>query len=154
MHSLHGQTMCLKGPRHILIPPSNVALASFSDNKMAKGLQHFDDTDSADWSTYAADKLAFHEVRIPKGNWQDAPCPCQIYLKDYICKHILWMGLCLWLPHCTAPPDTKKIILGSKKHRGRPSIARRALFVQLLCLKLGVSMTYLFFISLGALRLT
>jgi hypothetical protein len=48
--------------------------------------------------------------------------------KDYICKHVVGMGI--RLKQCIPPAAAKSVPIGAKRKRGRPARAKKALLVQ------------------------
>jgi len=60
--------------------------------------------------------------------WRTATCTCPSFLKSYVCKHIV--GMCIRLKYCKPPPEAKNVAIGTKRKRGRPSKARKALLLQ------------------------
>ncbi|CAF0964252.1 unnamed protein product [Adineta steineri] len=61
-------------------------------------------------------------------NWKTSKCSCPAFLKDYICKHMV--GMAIRLKICKPPAAAKAIPINSKRKRGRPAKAKRALVVQ------------------------
>jgi predicted DNA-binding antitoxin AbrB/MazE fold protein len=61
-------------------------------------------------------------------DWRKAKCNCPMFLKNYICKHIVGMAIRLKL--CKPPPAAKTIPIGEKRKRGRPAKAKPALLLQ------------------------
>ena len=57
-----------------------------------------------------------------------ATSTCPFYLKNDSCKHIL--GLAIRLKYCEPPVQAKKGPLGTKRKRGRPALAKKALLTQ------------------------
>ncbi len=60
--------------------------------------------------------------------WRKGTCTCPSFLKNYICKHII--GMSIRLKYCKPPPEAKNVEIGTKRKRGRPSKAKKALLVQ------------------------
>jgi hypothetical protein len=60
--------------------------------------------------------------------WRTATCTCPSFLKNYICKHVI--GMSIRLKYCKPPPEAKNVEVGTKRKRGRPSKARKALLLQ------------------------
>ena len=60
--------------------------------------------------------------------WRTATCTCPSFLKNYICKHVI--GMSIRLKYCKPPPEAKNVEIGTKRKRGRPSKARKALLLQ------------------------
>ncbi|CAF1126862.1 unnamed protein product [Adineta steineri] len=61
-------------------------------------------------------------------NWRKSKCNCPAFLKNFICKHVVGMGI--RLKHCKPPAAAKTVPIGEKRKRGRPSRAKTALLVQ------------------------
>jgi hypothetical protein len=60
-------------------------------------------------------------------SWKCSKCNCPVFLKNFICKHVVGMGI--RTKKCKPPYDKEKL-LGRKMKRGRPTLARQALLVQ------------------------
>ena len=61
--------------------------------------------------------------------WQSkSKCNCPVFMKQYICKHIV--GIALRLKLCKPPASAKNVPLGQKPSRGRPAKAKKALLTQ------------------------
>jgi len=60
--------------------------------------------------------------------WRKATCTCPSFLKNYICKHII--GMSIRLKYCKPPQEAKNVEIGTKRKRGRPSKAKKALLTQ------------------------
>ncbi len=58
--------------------------------------------------------------------WIKSTCTCPIYLKNFICKHIV--GLAIRLKKYEVVPEAKSIPIGEKRKRGRPAQAKKALY--------------------------
>ena len=61
-------------------------------------------------------------------SWRKAKCNCPAFLKNYICKHVVGIGI--RLKHCKPPSAAKAVPIGEKRKRGRPAKAKMALLVQ------------------------
>lgn len=59
--------------------------------------------------------------------WRTVTCTCPSFLKNYICKHVI--GMSIRLKYCKPPPEAKNVEIGTKRKRGRPSKARKALLL-------------------------
>ena len=67
-------------------------------------------------------------VELQKSDdWQDGTCTCPIFLKRFICKHIV--GLAIRSKRVKPPSAAKQIPIGQKPSRGRPKQAKKALLV-------------------------
>ena len=62
--------------------------------------------------------------------WRTATCTCPSFLKNYLCEHFI--GISIRLKYCKPPPEAKTVTveIGTKRKRGRPSKARKALLLQ------------------------
>ena len=60
--------------------------------------------------------------------WRKSKCNCPAFLKNYICKHVVGMGI--RLKQCKPPAAAKTVPIGEKRKRGRPAKAKTALLVQ------------------------
>ena len=65
-----------------------------------------------------------------ENNWKKSTWTCPIYLKQYICKHII--AICIALKKCGTqlPPAAKSQPVGTTRRPGRPRLAVRALLEQ------------------------
>ena len=63
---------------------------------------------------------------IQIGENQNVTAPA--FLKNYICKHVVGMGI--RLKQCKPPAAAKTVPIGEKRKRGRPAKAKTALLVQ------------------------
>ncbi|CAF4102953.1 unnamed protein product [Adineta steineri] len=61
-------------------------------------------------------------------NWRKSKCNCPAFLKNFICKHVVGMGI--RLKHCKPPAAPKTVPIGEKRKRARPAKAKTALLVQ------------------------
>lgn len=60
--------------------------------------------------------------------WRKAKCSCPAFLKNYICKHVVGMGI--RLKRREPPPAAKTVPTEEKRKRGRPAKAKPALLLQ------------------------
>lgn len=60
--------------------------------------------------------------------WRDGRCTCPVFLKNYMCKHLL--GVAIRFKYIHPPLEAKNLEIGKKRKRGRPSKAKKALIVQ------------------------
>ncbi|CAF4368506.1 unnamed protein product [Rotaria sp. Silwood2] len=60
--------------------------------------------------------------------WKEATCTCPSFMKKFICKHTI--GISIRLKYCKPPPEAKNVTIGTKRKRGRPSKAKKALLIQ------------------------
>lgn len=61
-------------------------------------------------------------------NWINGQCNCPSFLKDYICKHVVGIAMCLKL--FEPKFEAKQIPLDERRKRGRPKLAKKALIKQ------------------------
>lgn len=75
-------------------------------------------------------KNAFRAWRVDtsENEWMKWTCNCPVFKKEYICKHVI--GIALRLKEVKAPIEAKTVSIGSKRKRGRPAKAKKALLVQ------------------------
>lgn len=81
-----------------------------------------------DWKTFDEFKTnAFMgwSTIIPENNWIDGRCNCSMFLKQYMCKHIV--GIAIRRRLCEVRYESKQIPIGQKRKRVRPKLAKRAL---------------------------
>lgn len=65
---------------------------------------------------------------IDRDSWIESKCNCPAFMKKFMCKHIL--GIAIRLKYCCVPQEAKNLPIGSKRKRGRPAKAKKALLVQ------------------------
>jgi hypothetical protein len=81
------------------------------------------------FTTFQQFKKSFSIWRLEDGsNWNNAKCNCPAFLKNYICKHVVGLGI--RLKQCRPPAAAKHVPIGQKRKRGRPAKAKKALLVQ------------------------
>ena len=73
-------------------------------------------------------KYEIENEKLEIKNWRSATCNCEGNLKNYICKHVVGMGMILKL--VKPPPAAKDVPLGEKRKRGRPAKSKKARIVQ------------------------
>ena len=68
-------------------------------------------------------------VDIPDDDsWTNGTCSCPVFLKQYVCKHLI--GVAIRLKKAKPPAAAKSIPIGQKRRRGRPKLAKPALLSQ------------------------
>jgi hypothetical protein len=83
------------------------------------------------YSSFNQFKNHFNQWKLESSNpsdWKSFNCTCPAFSKNFICKHVVGMGIRLKL--CKPPSIAKNIPLGQKRKRGRPSKAKKALLIQ------------------------
>lgn len=82
------------------------------------------------WTTFDQFKnRAFIGWKIVwEDNWRNSVCNCPVFMKNYICKHVVGIGIRKSL--IEVPMEAKTVPIGKKRPRGRPPKARKALIVQ------------------------
>ena len=60
--------------------------------------------------------------------WRASTCTCPFFLKNQICKHVI--GMSIRLKYYKPPREAKNVEIGTKRERGQPSKARKALLLQ------------------------
>lgn len=80
------------------------------------------------FDTYISGISRLWLVKFDSRNWNKSSCTCPIFLKTYICKHII--GLAVKLNIFELTPQAKSLPLGVKRKRGRPALAKKALVTQ------------------------
>jgi len=80
--------------------------------------------------TYKSVYFQIWRVCLPSNGeeWRKGTCTCPSFLKNYICKHII--GMSIRLKYFKSPPEAKTVAIGSKRKRGRPCKAKKALLTQ------------------------
>jgi hypothetical protein len=82
---------------------------------------------SSTFDDYSKHRKSLWLITITDNQWEKAKCNCPVYLKRYVCKHTVGLGIRLGLTD--APLHAKNILIGQKRKRGRPSKAKPALVV-------------------------
>lgn len=59
-----------------------------------------------------------YKTNIPKEDWHNGICNCPIFMKQFICKHIVGMAIRLKLTK--PPPEAKNLPIGAKRKPGCP----------------------------------
>lgn len=67
-------------------------------------------------------------IDFDTSDWKHSECTCPHFLKTFICKHILGLGIRQGL--LKPPAAANPTILGEKRKRGRPAAVKKALIVQ------------------------
>jgi len=83
------------------------------------------------FTTFNQFKKSFHIWCMEVENdshWRTSKCNCPAFLKNYICKHVVGMGI--RSKSCKPPAAAKTVPIGEKRKRGRPAKAKPALLVQ------------------------
>jgi hypothetical protein len=86
---------------------------------------------SCNFDSFSQFKDYFKICKIEASNflsWKTSKCNCRNYLKNYICKHVVGIGI--RLKQCKPPIEVKNIQLGQKPKRGRPAKSKKALLKQ------------------------
>lgn len=87
-------------------------------------------TDTLEWDTfqeYRSNVFKGWSTTVTK-DWINGTCNCPIFLKDYMCKHVYGIAICLKL--VVPRIEAKQIPLGQRRKRGRPKLAQKALIKQ------------------------
>jgi hypothetical protein len=99
-----------------------VVVQKYVESFLMHSWEHFDDYVSVRNSVYELKKISI-------GNNCSYMCSCRVFMKQRICQHAL--GLAIRLREVEAPDHAKCYpVLGQKRKRGRPSIAKQALIRQ------------------------
>lgn len=86
-----------------------------------------------DWTTfeeYTVQNFSFYNLRVSNDGerWKEGVCNCPSFHKYYICKHVV--GVAIRRKKIDAPAAARNVIIGQKRTRGRPALAKRALIIQ------------------------
>jgi len=109
----------------IAVESSSQPIADVTERKIVKGTEPSEDEN---FETY---KKIFSKwtVKLSKSHTMyESSCDCSTYLKEYLCKHIVGLGMRFKL--ITVPPEAKTVPIGEKRKRGRPSKTKPAWMVQ------------------------
>lgn len=77
------------------------------------------------WKLFTERSSVLYSLFLPSDNWQKGTCTCRIFLKDFICHHIV--GLAIKNGLAVAPPTASQIPLGKTRGQGRPCKVKPAL---------------------------
>jgi hypothetical protein len=81
------------------------------------------------FTTFLQIKKSFRISQLEESsNWKNSKCNCPAFLKNYICKDVVGMGI--RLKQCKPPAAAKSVPIGQKRKRDRPAKAKKALLVQ------------------------
>lgn len=80
-------------------------------------------SDVNNFDDYMTKRGTYFKLPLPIDNdqWKDGACMCPMFLKNYICKHLL--GTAIRCKFVCPPPEAKNLEIGMKRKRGRPSKA-------------------------------
>lgn len=103
--------------KHYYLPAGAENQVEADDFEMyqARSWETFDD--------FCKNQFSIWKVFMPKGSMQGASCSCPIFLKEYLCKHIL--GMAVRLQFVSLPDDLN--VMGKKRKVGRIAKAGPAL---------------------------
>lgn len=114
---------------------SNIsAVSSHDDNRITYTFSAADVRVNNPWQSFEDYRHSLVIVKtvfidpITEENWMSAECDCGIFLKNYMCEHII--GIALRLKRTFAPPEAKTVPIGQKRKRGRPAKCKPALIIQ------------------------
>ncbi|XP_035711288.1 uncharacterized protein LOC118436791 [Folsomia candida] len=80
------------------------------------------------WKTFDTYKMCLNRLWLVKFNasrWIKSSCSCPVFLKMYVCKHVL--GIAIVNKQYEVCPEAKTVPIGTRRCPGRPSKARKAL---------------------------
>ncbi|XP_077298239.1 uncharacterized protein LOC143919681 [Arctopsyche grandis] len=114
------KTVCDGAKKIYLIPGGEYN--EISQNLLEEREDNFDE--------YLKNKGSYYTLTLPIDNdkWEDGECTCPMFLKNYMCKHLL--GIAIRLKFVRPPPEAKNLEIGMKRKRGRPSRTKKTLIVQ------------------------
>lgn len=69
-----------------------------------------------------------YKINLPQESWDMGTCNCSVFMKQFICKHVV--GLAIRLKLTKPPTEAKNLPIGAKRKPGRPSKAKKALIIQ------------------------
>ncbi len=103
---------------------NNTTVRKYSDSSKSFQFTSFDEYHKIIFSTW---HVQFH-ANSDTTNWRKGKCSCPAFQKSYICKHLI--GLASRLKILVIPDVAKNLMVGTKRKRGRPALARPALEYQ------------------------
>ena len=83
------------------------------------------------WNTFKELKNCNYSIWIVTiifDNLQTSTCTCPTFFKQFSCKQVLGMQICLKL--VDVPPQVESVPFGQKRKRGCPALATKALIIQ------------------------
>lgn len=86
-------------------------------------LDHYVDTATSIWKIILSKNCS-----VENEEWKNGICNCPVFYKEYMCKHLI--GISMRNKFCKIPLIAKNIPIDTKRKRGRPSKAKKALIVQ------------------------
>ena len=83
-----------------------------------------------DFDEYIKKKGSYYYLTLPVDDdkWKDGDCTCPMFLKNYMCKHLLGIAIQCKLVH--PPPEAKNLEIGTKQKRGRKKKKKKAFIIQ------------------------
>lgn len=120
----------LDGARQTIYVPSSEYLAKQTARLTRNDIEKLNKKKMKDFDNHILNVFAVWKIEIDSNNFQISTslCSCPVFMKKYVCKHIL--GVALRLHLAKAPADANPSKLNDKKKRGRPKLAKKALIVQ------------------------
>lgn len=97
-----------------MVAARDLTVVPASRKKAFKSFEEFTKHNFSFWCVHLSD-------------WKTGDCSCPIFLKEFVCKHVL--GLAIRLKLVEVPVSAKGVALGQKPKRGRPKKARKALLM-------------------------
>ena len=76
--------------------------------------------ENSDFDSFVTLNKSVHRVILNSENWKFSSCSCAIYMKEYVCKHIVKVAILKKLLEI----DYSFVPVGIKKKRGRPQKAK------------------------------
>lgn len=112
----------------IVYVPSTIFISEKKRKLNNSDIVEFEHFESDNFDDFFENAFSIWKISLDTSNWKNSVCTCPRFLKMFFCKHVLGMGIILLKikPPAAANPDK----LATKKARGRPALAKKALIVQ------------------------
>ena len=111
---------------YFYITPANMPTLQESD------IQKYDkQSRTLNWTKFDTQQLYQNRlwiVSMDGENWRQGICTCLLFLKQYICKHIV--GKAILRNYFQVSAEAKTVPLGQKRKKGRSAATKKALIVQ------------------------
>lgn len=97
-------------------------------NDFEDTIERYENLQWSDFNEFVSIRFSLYKVEIECSNWRDSKCTCKYFFKEYMCKHII--GLAAKHRLFKLPREANNQKISSKAKRGRPALAKKALFKQ------------------------
>jgi len=102
--------------------------ANLKEQDISKFLRMNKNISWRSFNSYVECQNSLRMISFNCANLHASNCTCNFFKKSYTCKHIV--GIAILTKILQVPPEAKNIPIGTKRKRGRPAKAKKALVVQ------------------------